>query len=138
MLNLKGAYPRWVCSGSIVYQPESSGDEQREIKSFLNIGDSIREANIGVAPNFPAEHLEDDEIIIPQSFSQYFGFINDNGDQLIEGTFQKLNLTFNMLDIIPDGQMIKDLLLTMVNKDDGGAGDVMASKLNLPGDLSLR
>ena len=73
----------------------------------MNIGDSSRESDIGVAPGFPNDSLSSDEIIIPSSFSRYFGFISDDGGEVVTKKEQKLNLTFNLLDLLSNDKNLK-------------------------------
>ena len=71
MMQLRGAYPRWIGSVNLTRKIEGTG-ELKSIVSVVNIGDQDRELKINVAKGFPQEPLAADEIFIPQSFHEYF------------------------------------------------------------------
>ena len=70
-------------AGALQRGPSEEGQSARTLKSFLNIGDSTREASIGVAPGFPDASLAEKELMIPESFAKFFGLIDASGKELV-------------------------------------------------------
>ena len=73
MMQLKGAYPRWIGSVNMTRKIPETG-ELKSIVTVVNIGDQDRELKLNIAQGFPQLPLADDEIFIPESFHEYFEF----------------------------------------------------------------
>ena len=65
-IGVKGVFPRWIFSANLSHAGQ-------DLSSIINIGDSKLEQELNVAEGFPHDILEENEMIIPQSFADYFG-----------------------------------------------------------------
>jgi hypothetical protein len=70
-LQIAGVYPRWLGFGNMSYSP-SDGSEPKNINTLFNLGDSDLEVKFNVAQGFPNISLAPYEIIIPQTFVDFF------------------------------------------------------------------
>lgn len=68
---LKGVFPRWIISGHLSVQSENNGN--RSIESLVILGDTKLENELGIAPGFNQHNMTENEVIIPQSYAEYFG-----------------------------------------------------------------
>lgn len=128
-IQVAGVYPRWMLKTTVSrvvwidkkghsLDPDSPAfgeaglgpedlkkQELRSIGSILNIGDSKKEVELKVADGFPNMTLADDEIMIPESFAEYFGFKQSPTEAFDQNKSQVVNMTADFSGFVsdPDG-----------------------------------
>lgn len=76
-------------------------NELRSVQALVIVGDSELENNLEVAAGFQKDILADDEVIIPEHFAKYLGFVETPAEAFVQGFKQKVDLTFDLSTSIP-------------------------------------
>lgn len=85
-------------------------DLPRQINSIFIIGDTKKEIELDVAPGFPQIELDENEIMLPYAFAEYFG-IDSEPKKVIADEAAKVNMTFDLLSLFSDQQKVKKIFL---------------------------
>lgn len=70
-LEISNIYPRWIGFANLSYAPNDAS-ELKHINTIFNLGDSDLEIEMNVAQGFPNISLTPYDIIMPQSFAEFF------------------------------------------------------------------
>ena len=132
-------YPRWIGVGNI---SRSLGDRNLQLNSIFLLGDSKKEVELKVATAFPNYTINEEEIIIPQTFAEFFEFDTQPKQEILDQN-TKLNLTFDLLQMFESSnQEVVDILFGKQPKpgkadSNKTRGQRLLDHLNLPQDTTF-
>lgn len=83
-----------------------------------------------VAAGFQKDVLADDELIMPEHFARYLGFVETPAEAYVHNISQKLNLTFDWSTSVPDEVFDKS--------HNGSRGKFFLQKYSLPSNMTVK